>query len=426
MSDTALNIPFSNDAGVNNTSEKRFVHLEQVMDPGFNPDKLVTMADIAQMVARARTGTSAQSYGYDNCPIRRTSYSIYSTWFNFYVWPSSMSLPHTLTSSIGNVSVPTIVHKQTEFSIEFEMQRAVELDFIMESITSVRWETGCYTAQGELVPDVTLEMDGLSTVVASEEIFGVARIRGIKIGAQHRLTVDLTSSVPTQETTPGAGDGAYQIESDGYSGNYDWVDNMPTLGATLRPQVYTIDFVNTEVFNVSGDITGPLIAGNINNDYHCEYFSIPSAFFNASYTGDNYFRLKVQLDPSIEDNWGYTDVVSWTNQDGDSVAPPQANLNMTGAVITNLNVTVMARWIGFDGEEEVESLKLKVPQCVQDILNMCDPFGDDDGDGIPNYLDPDYGQGGSTLILNPDSSYKLYYSICDGEVLKIVEVEPNG
>lgn len=195
MVDAALTIPFTADQAATSTTERRFVHLEQIKR--FESQKTVTMFDVQQMVARARSGKSARTYKPDDCPAYIRSNSLV-TEFNFYVWPSSVDLPHTVFSSIGSVSAPEIIEKTVQFSATFKLTDVIEFDFVLTDIVSAVWETDCYDAEGQKIDVGEPYMDGLSTMRISKPAFGVVRITGIKKGAQHSVNVRLVKHVPAQ------------------------------------------------------------------------------------------------------------------------------------------------------------------------------------------------------------------------------------
>ena len=310
------------------SAERRFVNVEQIKQSEM--DKTASMFDIQQMVARARGGVSAKTYRKGDCAASLKD-GVLTTWFDFCVWPSSMDLPHTLIASMGNISAPTIVEEYTEFSLLFGLKDVVELDFILKEISSVRWETQCHAENGDVVPDVELTMDGLSTVRASAKIFGVARVRGKKIGAKHRLTAELIKSVPEKPDEPVVEEG-----------------------------------LTAEV---------------------------------------------------IDEYWGYTDVATWEGVDGEEMVVPAESVNMTGLSITNLDISVTARWIGTDGEEKANTERMEVAQCVKDLLAWCEG----DVEGIVDSL--------TDICGGPDNEEIpriAYTSGCTGKIIEVVSGDDDG
>lgn len=196
LMDNSLAIPFSNNVTKSKSLLRQpFVHLEQIKQP--KSAETATMTDISMMIARARTGLSARTYKPENCAGAISGDTI-SVWFDFYVWPSAENLPYALTSSLGNISQPKIIHKQTQFSVTFELSDKVELDFIMDDFDfSYTWETDCYNSRGvrlDKPPELVLE--NYHTIRASRPVFGVARISGRKRGSEFTLTQRMVKTVP--------------------------------------------------------------------------------------------------------------------------------------------------------------------------------------------------------------------------------------
>lgn len=338
MTEAALTIPFAAAAGSTATPERRFVHLEQIKHD--QSRETVTMYDLQQMVARARSGMSARTYKPPACPAYIEGNSLVS-WFDFYSWPSHLTLPHTIKASLGEVSPPKIVEKPVEFSTTFELSDTVEFDFMLTQITSFAWETPCYDSLGRVVDDVDLSMDGLTTLRASSPIFGVVRIKGKKKGGQHELNVRLVKMVP--------------VRPDG---------ELPT----------------EEEWEESGA--------------------------NEFYTYQEW----------LDQYYGFTDAVTW---DGDDSVPKEP-VNMTGLSITNLQATVTALWWDGGKTEETESLRMEIPQCLQDLLRACGI--DTDGDGIPDYWGPGTGQQIFDMCdQGEESPWNVYVSGCTGKELLAVK-----
>ena len=400
MSDTAFPITFDPNASRDNTSERRFVNLEQVRE-SFDPNKTVTMADIRQMIARAKSGIAAATYGFESCPMTINDQT-YTMWFDFYVWPSSMKLEFTLESTMGEISEPQIVEPLTEFSVIFDDTDAVELDFILTELVGLPyWETlCCYKVDGTPVYGVTIELEGTSTLVASEKIFGVARVRGYKKGAHHRLTTTLIPHVPPTD--------AYEIIMISGITLYNPSYNI-SLGPTLRKQNWKLEFTSSTEYRVVGDTIGILDEiGSTGVDYVCKYFTIPHELLDKVYTYTSKILFSIRLSEDLGDNWGYTDIVTWIGNDDEEQLVPESNINMTGAKISNLNVTVTARWLDRNGEEQTESLKMEIAKCVQDALDLCD------------------GNGGTIIDPVPGEDFYIgYFSICDSDIIEVRKVKDS-
>ena len=83
-----------------------------------------------------------------------------------------------------------------------------------------------------------------------------------------------------------------------------------------------------------------------------------------------------------------------------------------GNKISALHNTVTLRYTGSGGKDIVKKLDIEIPECATDMLESCD-----NGDPELTQLYPD--------LFDPDSSdsdklVQIYYSTCDGSVLKII------
>ena len=205
------------------TTSDRFVHLEQVKDSGFNDT--VTDADIQNMVNIARSGRSARSYKPAGCDSYIDEDSIVTD-FKFYVWPSDIDLAYTVTTTLGDISYPSPVHKSVDISVTFGLTDSVTFDFLIEEIVSYSWETPCYNSKGEVVDDAELTLSAPSTIIANKPIFGVVRLNFIKFGNLHTLTTRLvkTAEDDSEESFTETGAGSfytYQNWLDTFFGSTD-------------------------------------------------------------------------------------------------------------------------------------------------------------------------------------------------------------
>ncbi len=320
MSDSALSIAFTSVAsGVTDSHARRYVHLEQIIDT-VDEERSATMTDISQMIARAKSGVSAFTYKASECSYTYEN-NIFSTWFHFYVWPSSTTLPYELTSSAGIIDRGEVIKEKVTFIVVFELSDSVALDFLLEDAT-FKPETTYYGEDGAVLYDIDLQMDDYTTIRSNKQFFGVVEVSGNKIGKKHKLTTQLTAELPDAD-------------------------------ATLIP----------------------------------------------------------------------TDIVSWQTGFAESILPPVGGLNMTGYSITNLAITIIAKWIDVSGEEAAEILKLEVPQCVKDALEMCGDPTNLDGLGAIVNISSNYEISGDDPEPTGRKNALIYFSICDGSVLDIVETD---
>ncbi len=317
---TTQSLPINLQAtGETSTAQKRWVSLTQPVENGM--DTTASMYDIAQMIARARSGNSAFTYKKDQCSAGVDGNGNVNVRLDFKAWPSFPSLAYTVESSFGAISAPVITEEYTEFSVIFQKSDAVELDFILKNISQITWETDCYDLAGNKINSPDITVDGLTTLRTETKIFGVARIRGQKYGAQHRVTATLIKSLPVRPENP-----------------------LPDAGVTA--------------------------------DMLAEY-------------------------------WAYTDIQTWN---GEPVNAAET-VDMTGLHLDNLAITVTAKWINTAGEEESASMRLTIPQCVQDLLAACDG-------NLENFNGSN--GGGETGICNladRESHLTVYTSGCTGDVL---------
>lgn len=348
MTEPALSLSFSNEIKQDtSTPDRRFVHLEQIEEDGTK--KTVTMYDLQQMVYRARWGVSARTYKPPDCPGGIEGFTIIS-WFDFYSWPSSLTLPHTIACSLGSVSEPQVVEVPVEFSATFELSDTIEFDFMLSRITSWTWETDCINAEGETIRDIdvgTPTMDGLTTLRIDTPIFGVLRVKGLKKGAKHTVNVRLVKIVPVRP------DGSFPTEEE----------------------------------------------------------------FNESEASEH-----MTYQEWLNQYYGYTDAVTWANLMGNTQVVPNEPVNMTGLSITNLQVTVTALWLDHAGEVQSESLRMKIPQCLQDLLRACGV--DTDGDGIPDFWG-DYRHVVLEICKGYDIPMNVYVSICSGRELLAIKADKD-
>ena len=285
-------------------------------------DQTASMFDVAQMIARARSGQSAFTYKKNSCAAGVDENGNVTVRLDFEAWPSFPSLDYTLEASFGFISPPEIIEEYTEFSTIFGKTDAVELDFILQDMSIAQWETGCFDLEGQPIYNQNIELDGLTTLRTDTKLFGVARIRGRKFGARHRVTTTLLKSFPVRPENP-----------------------LPEDGITAA---------------------------------------------------------------MLDEYWAYTDVATWN---GEPVLDTDT-INATGLSLDNLEITVTARWLNSDGEEETESMRLTVPQCVKDLLAACDGDLESFGAG---------GSGGGTKICDSDdreNHLTVYTSSCTGKVIE--------
>lgn len=101
------------------------------------------------------------------------------------------------------------------------------------------------------------------------------------------------------------------------------------------------------------------------------------------------------------------------NEDDDGIQPP---VNLTGLRISNLQVSVTAHYFELGGKPATETLRLEVPQCIKDLLEVCGV--DTDGDGIIDSWDEDAIFRSTLTLCGPDDDDPptiVYVSGCTGK-----------
>jgi hypothetical protein len=167
------------------------------------PESAITnLYDVYQMILRAKTSLTAYSYTPVNLPFTISADgNTVRIPLSFYVFPSSLSLPYTLTNSIGTISTGVLESISKEQSLVCPMLNKYTFDYLID-ISSLEWETPCYNALGEVIsaPSYTVENN---EVLFSETVFGIFRVKFLIKGYKHTATLNFTKS--TTETHKIAG-----------------------------------------------------------------------------------------------------------------------------------------------------------------------------------------------------------------------------
>ena len=109
----------------------------------------------------------------------------------------------------------------------------------------------------------------------------------------------------------------------------------------------------------------------------------------------------------LEKYWAYTDVATWNGNPVDE----NETIDMTGLSLDNLSITVTAVWLNSEGKEESFSMQLEIPQCIKDLLAVCDGNLENFGGGAFTT--------GTTICDLADNPEQLtvYQSGCTGKVI---------
>lgn len=136
----------------------------------------INFNDIYQMWINAQQGLSAFAYVQDDCPMTITENGIIIA-LDFYVFPSEMNLPYTLSASIGELGEGQILTSlDKEFDLIFPLSKVVELDYVADNL-ELTWLAGPRTARNQPIsPIPTITADG-RFVRSSVSMFAVFRAR---------------------------------------------------------------------------------------------------------------------------------------------------------------------------------------------------------------------------------------------------------
>lgn len=189
MSTSSLTINFS--AASAPEFRDSWVRLEQIM-PSEAAD-YASLADVHAMWLAAATGRSARLLRSLTCPLEFDGTTI-RIFLGFYAWPSSPSLPFSLSVAMGEISAGQVVRQQREFSLFIDNRTGVDLDYYMEGISLV-WETPSFLRTGEEIDAPTFTLVNGNRLEFSSEVFGAIRVSGIAVGMHHVVSMELSKPV---------------------------------------------------------------------------------------------------------------------------------------------------------------------------------------------------------------------------------------
>lgn len=174
----------------------QWITLEQIV-----PLEITTYAslkDLHEMWISAATGKSAKHIRSATCPVEFDGETI-RVFLGFYVWPSSLSLPFTLSSAMGEIGPQRAVRLWKEFSIFADNRSQIDLPYYMENV-AVIWESPTFDRFGTEIPHPTFEIVEGNAVKFSSEVFGAFRVAGTARGYSYDVTMEL--SKPVEEIEP--------------------------------------------------------------------------------------------------------------------------------------------------------------------------------------------------------------------------------
>lgn len=148
----------------------------------------VNLYDLTQMFTRVTSGLSVRTYRPARCPVTIQGETVIVP-IEFDVFPSSMDMPYSLRSGLGELSGPSrSADPRQEFDIVVPMTDRVTLPFLAENLISY-WQTPCFNEFGEQVFSVGRSRDG-ATISLDRTCFGVLRVICDAIGYRHTCTME--------------------------------------------------------------------------------------------------------------------------------------------------------------------------------------------------------------------------------------------
>ncbi len=191
-----LRFTLSTDPGGSSSDSLELVQID-APDEGLD----VTVSEIEEMVARARSGLSARTFRRDSCAM---SFDVESetitAWYDFAIYPSDIDLSYNLTANMGVLSDQAVSSEYVEFSVVFEKSATVDLGFLLSDVISMTWEYPPHTPDGERIssaPSVAIEGTRL---VLDQPAFAVLRVAGRKTFKSCRLSVTGAAADMTEES----------------------------------------------------------------------------------------------------------------------------------------------------------------------------------------------------------------------------------
>ncbi len=160
--------------------------------------------DVGQMVAQARSGKSSFGYVRTICPYATMKDTIITIELDFFVWTSSVDLPYTLTTNIGEIGDPVLFERPTSLDVVFANSNFQELPYVFDGELSPQMPY--FNDKGEEIsaPDITLSD---SEIQLSKRVYQVLRADGNGLGYKHTITIEIdTTPAPLTEEEIAAGE----------------------------------------------------------------------------------------------------------------------------------------------------------------------------------------------------------------------------
>lgn len=197
MTEGILTIPFvgvsSEDISLYEDSSI-WINLEQ---EELEDNNSVSPEDLIAMYMMVLRGESAFSYNSGTCPVTITPTHIILT-LNFYVWPSALDLPYSISASKGTITSKTQIHLPKSFNKVIPFSKNLSFDYLLSEGTTMSWLTSSYAPNGSPISHPDFEIYK-NKVLFDEESFGVMRFRGNAVGYMHSIDIDLEYEVPENQ-----------------------------------------------------------------------------------------------------------------------------------------------------------------------------------------------------------------------------------
>lgn len=152
----------------------------------------LTMNDIVQMYALARSGVSARTYKPSYTQKIRIGPTFVRFTIDFYVWTVPLELPYELSTSQGTIGSAINVSELQDFSAVFPLSRGVSLGKPVKNL-SYEWKTPLFDASGRVqavFPHIKYKN---GTLCIDKPYFGEARVRFNREGHKHTVTCEITN-----------------------------------------------------------------------------------------------------------------------------------------------------------------------------------------------------------------------------------------
>lgn len=146
----------------------------------------LSLADLQQMFARARSGLSARTWSPQGCTVR-VSRDRMTVETGVRVWPSA-DLAYSLSVALGSFGPAALYQQEREFDLLVSHDDEVHLPYRCANVRT-SWQTPCFNRFGERVaaPDLTILPDRIRLATAT---WGVLRVRALAHGYRHPLTIE--------------------------------------------------------------------------------------------------------------------------------------------------------------------------------------------------------------------------------------------